>query len=69
MIGKQTQNIIDMLSEKRRGNMVKSISIREGPTGVQEIKFVLKAPKEKGNRIIGIAGRNLDISFGSETLA
>ena len=68
MIGEQTQNTIDMLSEELRGNMVKSISIREGPTGIQEIKFVLKVPKEKRDCIVGIAGRDLGISFGSEQL-
>ena len=66
MISKQTQTIIDMLSGRRRGNTVESISIREGLIGVQEITFVLKAPKEKTDHIVVIAGRNLNISFGAK---
>lgn len=61
----QLDNVIQMLSERRVGSRLKSISLKENQdTPISVIKFTFEG-KENEERIIGISGKDLNIYFGS----
>lgn len=61
----QADTIVEMLSEKRAGSKLKSISIKDAPhlERYSLITFVLEGDGNE-ERHIGIFGKDLQVSFG-----
>ena len=61
----QTDTVVEMLSEKRKGSKLKSISIKDSRSQKNHslITFVFEGDG-KEERHIGIYGEDLSVSFG-----
>ena len=60
---------IEMLSEKRAGSKLKSISMKHSPYQENHslITFIFEGEDEKEERHIGVYGEDLQVSFGRST--
>lgn len=63
---KQIDIVVEMLSERRKGKKLKKIAISHSSyiENAAEITFTFEGDKENEERLVGIYGKDLQVSFG-----